>query len=55
MGDNVYKFRRLKWGDPIKLKVLAEDIRATPRIPVYFALTVAAVFVAVFIVTFYLL
>lgn len=54
MSDNVYRFRRVKWGDPVKLKVLAEDIRARPRFPACFALTVAAVFAAVFATTFYL-
>ena len=33
MTKNVYKFRRVKWGDPRpKLKVLVEDFRHTPWI-----------------------
>jgi hypothetical protein len=39
--------------DPVKLKVLAEDIRAKPRVPIYFALIVAGVFAAAFAITFY--
>lgn len=37
MTKNVYKFRRIKWGDPRpKLKVLVEDFKRVPwidRIP----------------------
>ncbi|WKL20189.1 hypothetical protein QYR00_14170 [Agrobacterium tumefaciens] len=33
MAKNVYKFRRIKWGDPRpKLKVLVEDFKRTPWI-----------------------
>lgn len=33
MAKNVYKFRRVKWGDPRpKLKILVEDFKRTPWI-----------------------
>jgi len=33
MAKNVYKFRRIKWGDPRpKLKVLVEDFKRVPWI-----------------------
>jgi hypothetical protein len=33
MANNVYKFRRVKWGDPRpKLKVLVEDFKRVPWI-----------------------
>lgn len=33
MAKNVYKFRRIKWGDPrLKLKVLVEDFKRAPWI-----------------------
>ncbi|WP_146617401.1 MULTISPECIES: hypothetical protein [Rhizobium/Agrobacterium group] len=33
MAKNVYKFRRIKWGDPRpKLKVLVEDFKRAPWI-----------------------
>lgn len=33
MAKNVYKFRRVKWGDPRpKLKVLVEDFKRAPWI-----------------------
>lgn len=33
MAKNVYKFRRIKWGDPRpKLKVLVEDFKRAPCI-----------------------
>lgn len=33
MPNNVYKFRRIKWGDPRpKLKVLVEDFKRVPWI-----------------------
>ena len=39
MPDNVFRFRRIKWGEPVKLKVLAEDLQARPR-PYAFGLAV---------------
>jgi hypothetical protein len=33
MSKNVYRFRRVKWGDPRpKLKVLVEDLKRAPWI-----------------------
>lgn len=33
MTNNVYRFRRVKWGDPrLKLKVLVEDFKHVPWI-----------------------
>lgn len=46
-NDSVYRFRRLKWGDPEKFKVLAEDLSPRRR-PFAFALVVCAVFAATF-------
>ena len=47
MQDNVYRFRRIKWGEPKKLKVLAEDF--TPKKhPIAFGVLVSAVFVVIF-------
>ncbi|PWJ80627.1 hypothetical protein C7441_112169 [Pseudaminobacter salicylatoxidans] len=31
MADNIYKFRRIKWGDPRKMSVLVEDLTTRKR------------------------
>lgn len=56
MPNNVYKFRRIKWGDPRpKLKVLVEDFKQAPWIDRIsskaFAVLVLVVTVLVFAVT----
>lgn len=55
MVNNVYKFRRIKWGDPReKLKVLSEDIQRRfwlDRLrPAPFWLMAAAIWFASFVV-----
>lgn len=45
--DNVYRFRRIKWGEPTKLKVLAEDL-APHQNPYSFVLIIIAVMVVTF-------
>ncbi len=47
MRDNIYRFRRIKWGEPKRLKVLAEDLAPRKR-PYAFAGVVCAVFIATF-------
>ncbi|WP_195162497.1 hypothetical protein [Mesorhizobium sp. NBSH29] len=47
MVNNVYRFRRIKWGDPKKLRVLVEDFSPRKR-PVAFILFVAGVSVLAF-------
>lgn len=46
MRDNVYKFRTLKWGDPKKFKVLAEDLEPKRRPIAFIALVMVAAIVA---------
>lgn len=56
MGDNVYKFRRIKWGDPNpKLKVLVEDFQRRLWVdrlplPIFTALVILASLATFFVV-----
>lgn len=52
MADNVYKFRRIKWGAPKKLKVLVEDL-APRRRPLLFIALVCTVSVAAFAAVYF--
>lgn len=56
MVNNIYRFRRIKWGDPKpKLKVLVEDISGRPWLERIsgrvFALMVVVVMILAFVFT----
>lgn len=53
MANNIYRFRRLKWGDPTRLKVLVEDLSPRRR-PVAFIASVCCVSIATFAAVFWL-
>ncbi|WP_156936651.1 hypothetical protein [Chelativorans sp. J32] len=53
MRDNVYKFRRVKWGEPKKFKVLAEDLAPRSR-PATFTALVCVLFLATFCLAYWL-